>query len=455
MLIRVVLSNFFSFGDQVEFQMMPYQRLQTLNHHKYDINEDFSILKLTSIYGANGAGKSNLIKSVSLLKKLITGKDIPYELQDSEFRFTKKESLPQTIAIEFIEEGIPFLYALQIQKDHVIAEELYESSLGRGLDKLLFERKINVEGKTTLKFSNEMEDSAGSDVLKSILLEEFVNAHEPVFRLLSNRDNKYLSNVKKAYNWFYSTLQIVSPSSKPRALAHRMDTDSKFKLYSNKMMCSMHLGISGLRTEKKTIEQFFGEDNDSEIKDLKRKVEDSPNKIIGIRTINGDEIILVKEDDEIWVKSLSINHKYLNKQDFWFELDDESDGTVRLLDFVPLFHDISKTPRIYLVDEIERSIHPVLIKELLKKFSHQEDTLGQLIFTTHESNLLDQSIFRQDEIWFTEKDRRGSTKMYSLSEFKEHKTIDIQKGYLNGRYGAIPFIGNLQDLKWTSNDTCQ
>lgn len=74
--------------------------------------------------------------------------------------------------------------------------------------------------------------------------------------------------------------------------------------------------------------------------------------------------------------------------------------------------------------------------------------MGQLIFTTHESNLLDQELFRQDEIWFAEKNQDGATDLYSLSDFKEHKTIDIRKGYLTGRYGSIPFLGNLKDLNW-------
>jgi AAA15 family ATPase/GTPase len=79
------------------------------------------------------------------------------------------------------------------------------------------------------------------------------------------------------------------------------------------------------------------------------------------------------------------------------------------------------------------------------------ETKGQLIFSTHESNLLDQDIFRPDEIWFTEKNKQGATELYALSEFKEHHTIDIRKGYLNGRYGGIPFLGNLKDLNWEKN----
>ncbi|MBK6622688.1 MAG: ATP-binding protein [Saprospirales bacterium] len=120
----------------------------------------------------------------------------------------------------------------------------------------------------------------------------------------------------------------------------------------------------------------------------------------------------------------------------------------RLLDYLPALYSVIHSPKVYLIDEIERSIHPLLIKELARKFSHNESTSGQLIFTTHESILLDQDIFRPDEIWFAEKKKDGATEIHALSEFKEHHTIDIRKGYLNGRYGAIPFLGNLKDLKW-------
>ena len=95
----------------------------------------------------------------------------------------------------------------------------------------------------------------------------------------------------------------------------------------------------------------------------------------------------------------------------------------------------------------------MIVKELVSKFSFDNKTKGQLIFSTHESNLLDQEILRTDEIWFAEKNTNGATRLYSLSDFKEHNTIDIRKGYLNGRYGAIPFLGNLKDLNWHKDVT--
>lgn len=447
MLIRFVVENMFSFGERKEFTTIPNKRLKTLSNHKYNVN-GFEILKLSSIYGANGAGKSNLIKSLYQFQKLVTKEEIPFKLKDTQFKFENKKE--QILAIEFIQENTPFYYGIVLSENNISKEELYISGLGKKEDKLIFERKTSKEG-ITINFLEEFENDEKSQILKSVLLEEFVKPNEPVLKLLSNRDNKFLKDIKKAYEWFSETLQIITPDSKPRALAHKIDTDIEFKKYAEDLMRSFNIGIKSLGTEKKNIREFFGEDNENELDKIIKEVEDSPKKMIGLRSRRGEEIIIVKEDDTIWVKTLRVEHSSSNKTAF-FDLDEESDGTVRLLDFVPAFKNVISSEKVYIIDEIERSIHPLLIKELVKKFSLDNKTKGQLIFTTHESNLLDQEIFRQDEIWFAEKDLNGSTDLYSLSDFKEHKTIDIRKGYLNGRYGSIPFVGNLEDLKWHDYD---
>lgn len=447
MLIRFVIENMFSFGERKEFTTIPNKRLKTLQDHKYNL-DGFEILKLSSIYGANGAGKSNLIKSLFQFQKLITREEIPFKLKDTQCKFRNQKE--QILAVEFIQDNTPLYYGMILSDDKISTEELYVSGLGKEEDKLIYERKT-VDDKTTINFLDDFENDEKSQVLKDVLLEEFVKPNEPVLKLLSNRDNKFLKDVKKAYGWFSETLQIITPDSKPRALAHKIDTDIEFKKYAEDLMCSFNIGIKSLGTEKKNIREFFGEDNENELDKLIKEVEDSPKKMLGLRSRRGDELILVKENDTIWVKTLKVEHSSSNNSAF-FDLDEESDGTVRLLDFVPAFKNVISSEKVYIVDEIERSIHPLLIKELVKKFSLDKNTKGQLIFTTHESNLLDQEIFRQDEIWFAEKDLNGSTDLYSLSDFKEHKTIDIRKGYLNGRYGSIPFLGNLEDLKWHEYD---
>ncbi len=452
MIVRLVIENLFSFGSRKEFNTIPNNRLKTLDHHKYNIG-GFEILKTSSIYGANGAGKSNLIKSLELLQEMIIEGKIPYKLKKAQFKFNPDNiEKKQVIAVEFIQENTPLYYGIELFDNRIMTEELYLSGLGKKADSLIFERKTDESGITEMTFLDDFEKDEKSQLLKSILLEEFIKSNEPVLKLLSNRDNKFLKDVKKAFDWFDETLQIITPDSRPSALAHRIDKDLEFKKYADGIMSSFSVGIIGLTSEKKEINEFFGEDNEKEVEQLTKAVEESPKKMIGLSGRRSAELIMVKEDNKIWVKNLNVVHVGSNGNPVNFELTEESDGTIRLLDFVPAFQDVVTKNKVFFIDEIERSIHPLLIKELVRKFSLDTHTKGQLIFTTHESNLLDQEIFRQDEIWFAEKDKDGSSDLYSLSDFKEHKTIDIRKGYLNGRYGSIPFLGNLEDLNWHKYD---
>jgi hypothetical protein len=217
-------------------------------------------------------------------------------------------------------------------------------------------------------------------------------------------------------------------------------------------MLSFNTGIQGIKSESKKLNDYSGED--IELDELLKDIEDSPQKMIALKNSrNGDDIILVKEDEQVLVKQLKLEHTGKEGIIASFNLDEESDGTVRLLDFIPVFDSVVSKNKVFVIDEIERSIHPLLIKALVEKFSQDKQSNGQLIFTTHESSLLDQSIFRPDEIWFVEKDQNGCTDIYPLSDFKEHNITDIRKGYLNGRYGSIPFLANLKDLNWHQYDT--
>ena len=448
MLVRFVLENMFSFGKRKEFSTIPNSRLKTLNSHIYSLNS-FDILKLSSVYGANGSGKSNLIKSLDYLKKLVTLDELPFAYKNNRFKFTADKK--QFLVIEFIQNETGFLYGLEINEGLIVTEELYVSGLGKKADFMLFERK-GILGKTQINFFDAFERDEKSRLIKEVLIEEFVRVDKPIIKLLANRENEHLKEIKKAYEWFEETLQIIMPQSKPTALANRIETDKSFKTFAEDLMSSFNIGVQGLNTVKTNIYEFFGQDNSNEIQDIINRIEKTKHKVIGLHTRRGEEIIVTKESGAYFVKTLELEHQANNSTQS-FSLEEESDGTVRLLDFVPAFRNILFENKVIIVDEIERSIHPLLIKELIRKFSEQADSKGQLIFTTHESNLLDQNIFRQDEIWFSEKDFEGSTDIYSLNDFKEHKTIDIRKGYLSGRYGSIPFLSNLRDLNWGEYDT--
>ena len=132
-----------------------------------------------------------------------------------------------------------------------------------------------------------------------------------------------------------------------------------------------------------------------------------------------------------------------SKEEALFSMDEESDGTRRIMDLLPSLAGMSSSDKVYVIDEIDRSLHPLLSYQLIKLFLSTVSSQSQLISTTHEVNLLDQKLLRRDEIWFVEKDNTGASHVYSLEEYAPRKDKNIERGYLMGRYGAIPVFGDI------------
>lgn len=147
------------------------------------------------------------------------------------------------------------------------------------------------------------------------------------------------------------------------------------------------------------------------------------------------------ENGKLVVSKLVLKHKMSDcDEETAFDTDDESDGTNRLMDILPILSISDENSRVFLIDELDRSLHPNLCYQLIQDFLAKSNE-SQLIVTTHESNLLTFDLLRRDEIWFVEKDKQGSTALYSMEEFTPRYDKDVQKGYLLGRFGAIPIIG--------------
>lgn len=454
MLIRFVIDNIYSFGKRTEFNTLP-GNLRTLPAHAYAQKCGFKILKLSALYGANAAGKSNLVDALALFKGMVTDNLSAGEVTRKKFKLERPEdSGEQLMAIEFIQNDICFLYAIKVINGRIAVEELYLS--GKKDDTLVYERTTDKDLVSRIEFSAEFETNEKNMLLKEILLAEFVKPDKPILQLLANRENAQLAIVKTAFDWFAHNMGVLFPESKPATFEHRLETDKTFREFVQEVVTSYHVGISEVSTANTQLDIFFGKTAEGKkiADELRNAMEQSPGDIFRFENQDNssERFLLVREDGDIWVKVLQLKHQTYSNKGVQFSLGDESDGTVKLLNLLPAIYDVIYKKYVYIIDEIERSIHPSLIKELIRKFSHDEESMGQLIFTTHESVLLDQSIFRQDEIWFAEKDSGGCTDLYPLSKYKEHKTIDIRKGYLEGRYGAIPFLANLKDLKWHNND---
>ena len=184
------------------------------------------------------------------------------------------------------------------------------------------------------------------------------------------------------------------------------------------------------------------------ISKLLEDIAEDKDGIAVIRLEQGNEFLIERsEENHFYRISIQAAHEPQPGKVIPLDLSEESDGTRRLLNLLPALHYLQTGNAVFFIDEIDRSMHPILARQFLEFFLKScQGGRHQIIITTHESNLLDLDLLRRDEIWFAEKDQAGSSHLYSLADFTVRTDQDIRKRYLQGRYGAIPFLGDLNAL---------
>ena len=441
MLLRFILENIASFKEAVEFNTFPSSKSHSHENHKITCGHA-AVLRMSAIYGANGAGKSNLLQALKFLQTLVKAETIRKTTfyDNPTFKFDSQYiDKPSGLAIEFYNNSNIFYYNIEFTPEEIILEELLLSKKNKDIE--LFTHKgtdisINAgyvgEG-ITEQFQDALKRLVRPDMLLLSFLGKYYSDESPL--------------VADAYQWLVEKLQLVLPDSRHFFVPHLLDTDSDFTDLVNTTLPELKTGIAKLDVKR---EQIIEEDVKSEtLKKYIKKAKEHPGEPQALYDRKtDDDINIIYEDGKVYMKTLTAIHKNTDGSEVEISLCDESDGTRRLIDYMPLLYSIIKKDMVYVVDEIERSIHPILIKDIVRKLSESKTAKGQLIFTTHESGLLDQNIFRPDEIWFAQKDTEQATRLYPLSDFNTHKTANIEKGYLDGRYGGIPFLSNLKDLHW-------
>ncbi|MBU4373003.1 MAG: ATP-binding protein [Euryarchaeota archaeon] len=416
MLIEFSLENFRSIKDEVTLSLVasPDKSLDN-NLITTEVLKKDNLLRSAVLYGANASGKSNVVLAFNSLKKLVMmshtfqkGTEISY----SPFKLDKKYlSMPTKFNVIFIKNNIKYVYGVSFTNEKIIDEYLYYYPEDRKA--IIFERKDTNDYKFTI-------DKREQKFLSKKTLEN-------VLYLSSSTQLNY-KRTSEAFDWFKDTLAVIGATDHPQLIdftARSLNKDKKLKELILKALLEADLGINDVSAsfEKISIEEL-PHDMPHELKKLMNLGKGDIEKL-DIKTIHK---VLDEKGNEFKVE---------------FNFDEESEGTKRLFALIGPWIDSLNNGRVLIIDELDTKLHHFLNIFLIKLFQDptQNKSNAQLIFTTHNTNLLDLDLFRRDQIWFTEKNPRdGSTDLYSLIEFSPRKDKNIRKGYLVGRYGAIPFI---------------
>lgn len=448
MLIRCFIENYLSFNEQSEFSMVK-GRARKYPDHVIRFNSQLSVLKSAVLYGANASGKTNFVRSLDFVKKfVVNGKKPEEQIFIEKFKFDKKSlERPSSFQFEFYIENRIYLYGFQIDYERVIEEWLYEIKGKKEV--LLFSRKALKNDGFKLSLGNNLKLKSKKD--KQFI--EFIGEGTPSNQLfLTESNHRNVKYFAKPYEWFRDVLQIIFPDSKYNGIEFFFEEQSKMKELILKIIEYFDVGISDIILEKYKIEQDFKDIPEAVISELKKGLKRNDVKTI-LSTPKKDRYIVSKDkNEELIAQRLISKHKMKESDEYAIlELADESDGTQRIIDLLPILISFLPSGNVFVIDEIERSLHPLLVKKFISLFLTPKSDVNlkqQLITTTHESNLLDLDLLRRDEIWFVEKNKYQESCLYSLEEFKPRYDKDIQKGYLNGRFGAIPFIRDPREFRW-------
>jgi uncharacterized protein len=450
MLISFSVENFRSFKDVQTFNLLASRADdKSLPHSQAVPGTHEHVLRIASLYGANGAGKSNLVRAMSTLEDLVINgvardKRMPYK----PFLFDKESSSKPTVFdVQFIAEGEVFRYGICYDAERV-HEEWLDVCYGKR-EENLFSRTYEND-KVIIEFNS----SSKCKIPESIksLATSGIRINQPFFAEVADRYNETKNTLfEKAIGWFLYSLSIISPDSSFSSLAKTLSSDPNFTDFICTFMHNSDIGIDKIKVDIKKYSLNELPPLPIQVKKMVDNLSDGNSFAFGSRS--GEEYIIdASEKDFVKYFRLFTLHKTSDKSvDLPFI--EESDGSQRLLNLLPALYMLRDGGHVFIIDELERSMHPMLAKKFVEYFLNSKNVAdNQLFFTTHESHLLDLELQQRGGIWFVEKDDSGSSRLGSLADYNVRKDLDIEKGYFSGRFGAIPFLGGIDRLMEQSQE---
>lgn len=430
MLLRFSVSNYLSFSEECEFNVISTPSKELTNHVIDLVDVPNGVLKTSIVYGANGSGKSNLIVALKFLQSLVRdGRRIKQIMGIRPFKFKEKENQPTTFEVVFVVNDRMYTYFIKLSKTVVLEETLYVTEKGK--DILVFERYTK-GGKSSLQFGQIVfPDKVGGEKsqMRLQLMESELRNNQP---FLFEGANKSVPTITAAHSWFDEKLDFVLNKSYQRELTSKLYGDAKFRADFNSLTKALGLGIENVAVEEIDVPSF---DTNFSLATLSRR---------------GKIMHFIDKDGEHRAGKIVVERKSQDGVKVQFNLVEESQGTKRIFAIIPSLIAVMNKDAVYFIDEIEKSLHPILVKKMLKwLLSEKHNFKGQLFLSSHESTLLDRDLFREDEIWFMEKDANCQSHLTSLFDYKNAgHDCSVANNYLQGKYGAIPFMGSLEELGW-------
>ena len=465
MLIRFNIKNYLSFserddGKTEEFSMIA-GKVRNKTEHLYNDGK-IKLLKFAAVYGANAAGKSNLVKALNFVR-LVVLRGLPEGHTDQYCKINHvNKDKASYFELEILLGGKYYTYGFEVvlSQSRFVSEWLIELRSDNS-ERVIFTRDIE-QGKYEL--GNEL-TAKGINERIQVYMDDVCNDSTVLFLSIMNQNKKNLyqeypgaSIIRNVFVWLGASLDINYPNQPISDYSYLAKTNNIAEVC--RIISAFGTGITNFEMVDVPLEKVVAplpkKLQDLIYKDIEQKQVELRNSIklnsngtvlrsagIVMRSNSDFFVIEIGQNDKIRCQTVEFSH---GKKETLFRLSEESDGTIRILDLLEIL--LAGENKTYVIDELDRCLHPSLTYKFVETFLQLAKSKNiQLIVTTHESRLMDFALLRRDEIWFINKRNGGESDIYSLDEYNARFDQKIDKAYLEGRYGGVPIFSTVFPIK--------
>lgn len=422
MIIDFSIKNFRSFREEQRISFVASNYDKDLPGNVIDPAlpglEGVKLLKAIAIYGANAAGKSNVLTAMMFLDHFIENSATDLDEGDPTgvepfVLCPESPKQPSEFGLRFVVDGVRYHFALVLNHEQVLFESL--SAFPEGVERVWYERSWNEETE-----AYDWSPQRPTGFKRDPQLVGYTRKNALFLSTAAKWNNEQLAPI---YRWFKQKLQFLRLNADFPALSPSFTADFMMKGPNerNQIVQLLRHGDFGILSANSKVHEIRREELPANI----------PDKVAA-------ELLKKKRLEVV------MGHRGVEGKEYPLPWDEESSGTQKLFSLAGPWLDILQNGRVAALDEIESSMHPAMVVALLRLLfdPEQNPNNAQIVFTTHNPLLLDPTLLRRDQVWFADKDDEGATHLYPLSDYKPRKGESLVRGYLSGRYGAVPFIPN-------------